>query len=242
MNEDRYRGKLGDYVDGSMSGPEQQSLEAHLETCQSCQALTNDLLEIKKTAASLERLVPPEGAWNRIADSIRSQSDTQQTSARAHQLAQSVWSHRWALAASAFILIGALAIMNQFNFFSSEPPEGSAEWVAAELRAAEQHYENAILGLEKIVAKDQTTLDPELMAVLRDNLTVIESAIGESRAAARQQPENWVAGDSLLTALRRKLSLLQNTVLLINEVRKGQGENALDLIDEMRDSASPDPS
>ena len=51
-----------------------------------------------------------------------------------------------------------------------------------------------------------------------------------------------VAGDSLLTALRRKLSLLQNTVLLINEVRKGQGENALDLIDEMRDSDSPDPS
>ena len=77
------------------------------------------------------------------------------------------------------------------------------------------------------------------MAVLRQNLTLIEDAIGESRAAAHQQPESLVAGESLLSALRRKLSLLQNTVLLINEVRKGQGESALDLIDEMRDSENP---
>jgi hypothetical protein len=35
------------------------------------------------------------------------------------------------------------------------------------------------------------------------------------------------------------LTLLQNTILLINEVRKRQGENALDLIDEMRKPEDP---
>ena len=242
MTEDRYRGQLDDYVDGSMSGSEQQSIEAHLETCQSCRVLAEDLLEIKVAAGSLERLTPPGDAWKRIADSIRAQSGTPQTSSWTNGLANNLSSHRWALAATAIILIGTLAIMNQLDFFSSEPPEGSAEWVAVELRAAEEHYENAIQGLEKIVETDQSSLDPELMAVLTANLTVIEDAIGESRTAARQQPESMVAGDSLLTALRRKLSLLQNTVLLINEVRKGQGENALDLMDEIRDSESPDPS
>ncbi len=242
MNEDRYRAKLGDYVDGSMSSSEQQSLEAHLETCQSCRAMAADLLEIKSTAGSLERVTPPGDAWKRIADSIRAETGAPQASPWQSGLAKNAWSHRWALAATAIILIGTLAIMNRLDFFPSEPPEGSVEWVAAELRAADEHYQNAIQALEKIVEKDQSTLDPEVMAVLRENLTVIEDAIGESRTAARQQPENMVAGDSLLTALRRKLSLLQNTVLLINEVRKGQGENALDLIDEMRDSESPDPS
>ncbi len=242
MNEDRYRAKLGDYVDGSMSGSEQQSLEAHLETCQSCRAMAADLLEIKSAAGSLERVTPPGDVWKRIADSIRAETGAPQTSPWQSGLAKNAWSHRWALAATAIILIGTLAIMNQLDFFPSEPPEGSVEWVAAELRAADEHYQNAIQALEKIVEKDQSTLDPEVMAVLRENLMVIEDAIGESRTAARQQPENMVAGDSLLTALRRKLSLLQNTVLLINEVRKGQGENALDLIDEMRDSESPDPS
>ncbi len=242
MNEDRYRAKLGDYVDGSMSGSEQQSLEAHLETCQSCRAMAADLLEIKSTAGSLERVTPPGDVWKRIADSIRAETGAPQASPWQSGLAKNAWSHRWALAATAIILIGTLAIMNQLDFFPSEPPEGSVEWVAAELRAADEHYQNAIQALEKIVAKDQSTLDPEVMAVLRENLMVIEDAIGESRTAARQQPESMVAGDSLLTALRRKLSLLQNTVLLINEVRKGQGENALDLIDEMRDSESPDPS
>jgi hypothetical protein len=242
VNEDRYQAKLGDYVDGSMSDSEQQSLEAHLETCQSCRAMAADLLEIKSAAGSLERVTPPGDAWKRIADSMRAETGAPQTSPWQNRLAKSAWSHRWALAATAIILIGSAAIMNQLDFFSSEPPEGSVEWVAAELRAADEHYQNAIHALEKIVEKDQSTLDPEVMAVLRENLTVIEDAIGESRTATRQQPENMVAGDSLLTALRRKLSLLQNTVLLINEVRKGQGENALDLIDEMRDSERPDPS
>ncbi len=242
MTEDRYRAQLDDYVDGSMSSSEQQSLEAHLKRCQSCRAMAEDLLEVKRAAASLERLTPPADAWKRIADSIRAQSGTPQTSSWRNGIANNLSSHRWALAATAIVLIGTMAIMNQLDFFSSQPPEGSAEWVAAELLAAEEHYENAIQGLEKIVETDQSTLDPELMAVLTANLTVIEDAIGESRTAARQQPENLVAGDSLLTALRRKLSLLQNTVLLINEVRKGQGENALDLIDEIRDSESPDPS
>jgi hypothetical protein len=36
------------------------------------------------------------------------------------------------------------------------------------------------------------------------------------------------------------VTLLQNTILLINEVRKGQGENALDLIDEMRKTPDVD--
>jgi hypothetical protein len=207
--------------------------------------MAEDLVEIRQAAGSLERVTPPESVWGRIADSIQGQDahDSHNWKTRSSGLSAAIWSHRWALAAAIVLLVGALGIMNKLDFFSGDardaPPEGSPEWVAAELQAAEEHYENAIRGLEAIVEKDQSTLDPEVMAVLKQNLTLIEDAIGESRAAARQQPENLVAGDSLLTALRRKLSLLQNTVLLINEVRKGQGESALDLIDEMRDSENP---
>jgi hypothetical protein len=111
--------------------------------------------------------------------------------------------------------------------------------VVTELQEAEKHYENAISGLEGMVAEDEDLLGPEVVAVLDENLNVIERAIGESRAAAREQPDSDVARESFLGALRSKLSLLQNTLSMINEVRKGRGQNAYDIINEMREG--PDP-
>jgi hypothetical protein len=90
-----------------------------------------------------------------------------------------------------------------------------------------------------VIRANDGVLSPELATVLNENLDLIESAIGESRAALATEPESNVAQESLLEALRRKVTLLQNTILLINEVRKGQGENAMDLIDEMRESEPP---
>jgi hypothetical protein len=78
--------------------------------------------------------------------------------------------------------------------------------------------------------------------VLDQNLALIENAIEESRQALATAPSSTVAQESLLSALRRKVSLLQSTILLINEVRKGEGENALDLIEEIRETgSSPNP-
>ena len=104
---------------------------------------------------------------------------------------------------------------------------------------ANTEFENQ--SLEDIIKneKQEETLDPEVMAVLNANLDLIEQAIGESRAAAQARPESQVAQDSLLQALRNKLSLLQNTIMLINEVRKGRGQTAYDLINKIEDSQQP---
>jgi hypothetical protein len=61
---------------------------------------------------------------------------------------------------------------------------------------------------------------------MQKNLEVIDVAIGESRAALQTQPTNEVAQESLFQALRNIVSLLQDTVLLINEMRKGNQEGA----------------
>jgi hypothetical protein len=111
--------------------------------------------------------------------------------------------------------------------------------VARELLAAESHYGKAIEGLEQIVAQNQGVLPEELAAELGRNLVLIDTAIHESRSAIAAKPQSPAAQQSLLQALRSKVTLLQNTILLINEVRKGQGENALDLIEEMRSKAEP---
>jgi hypothetical protein len=109
---------------------------------------------------------------------------------------------------------------------ASEPAAGadaaaSAQVVEAELRAAESHYDRAIKGLEQIASSEQAALDPKTAATLQKNLAVIDQAISESRAAVRAQPTSEPAVNSLMENFKTKLALLQDTVALINEMRKG---------------------
>jgi anti-sigma factor RsiW len=107
---------------------------------------------------------------------------------------------------------------------SAPPGDNGADLVStveSELRLAAEHYEKAIQGLELISQADDPVLDPTVSATLRQNLSVIEQAITESRVALRAQPESVPARESLLEAFRRKIGLLQDTIALVNEMRKG---------------------
>jgi hypothetical protein len=98
--------------------------------------------------------------------------------------------------------------------------------VEAELRQASQHYENAIHGLEAL-AKEQQGVDPQVAATLQKNLQLIDQAIGESRAALAREPASDSAQQSLFEAFRTKIAFLQDTIALVNEMRKGnQAETA----------------
>jgi hypothetical protein len=102
-----------------------------------------------------------------------------------------------------------------------------------ELALAEQQYTTAIAGLEQITTTESQSLDDETAGVLRVNLTALDAAIGESRAAVQTEPENDVATASFLDALGRKLALLQDAVALINEMRKGNPEGAARIVSEV---------
>ena len=242
MSEDRYKDWLGDYVDGTLGDSERRLLETHLAACETCRTLAEDLRRVKDAAKALPRLTPPESAWRRIDVSLRAQ-ESKSLPSRLH-----MFSSPLAMAASALILIGTVGLFMWWSSFTSRTEEADpgelANYVVNELEQAEKHYVNAITGLEQIVQKEEQepTLDPQLMAILNDNFELIEQAIGESRAATQQDPESIVARESLLGALRNKLTLLQNTIMLINDVRQGRGESAHDLLNEMRDSqGSPNP-
>ena len=97
----------------------------------------------------------------------------------------------------------------------------TAQTVEAELLQAEQHYQKAISGLEQIANAEQHALDPNTAATLQKNLAVVDQAISESRAALRAQPTSEPAQGSLLENFKAKIALLQDTVALINEMRKG---------------------
>jgi hypothetical protein len=102
----------------------------------------------------------------------------------------------------------------------------AAQSIETELRQAESHYDKAIKGLETIANSEQGELDPKTAATLQKNLAVIDQAISESRAAVRAQPASEPAQQSLIDGFKTKIGLLQDTVALINEMRKGNEAGA----------------
>ena len=82
-------------------------------------------------------------------------------------------------------------------------------------------------------SSEDTALDQETADILQANLTVIDGAIGESRAALQANPSSTLAQESLFSALQSKVSLLQNTIALINEMRKGNEAGAARIVSGM---------
>ena len=234
--QDPFTDLLSDYVDGVLSAAELEQLDAHLAECTDCHALVSDLRSVRRVARSLSPVEPPEHVWDSIAGRIRAHdiSDARRSS------------FHTALAVAAALVLGvslwiAIAPREPDRPYRPylEDPEALADMVTEELRAAESHYENAITGLEQIIAQNEGTLPPELNQTITESLDLIAQTIDESRNAIATNPDSSVAQESLFEAFRRKVSLLRNTVLLINEVRKGEGENALGLIDEIRETDDP---
>jgi anti-sigma factor RsiW len=110
----------------------------------------------------------------------------------------------------------------------------TAQSVEAELRQASEHYEKAIKGLEQIASAEQGTLDPRTAATLQQNLAVIDQAINESRAALNTQPNSEPAQQSLIDNFKTKIGLLQDTVALINEMRKGNEAGAARIVSGLK--------
>ena len=216
---------LSEYVDRALGRDEHAHVARHLETCEACRQLVDDLREITRAAAALDPAIPPARVWTRIEKEIRSDArPAERQRGRAQALAAS-----WTWLAAAAVLVLAVFIGVRFQPSTSPAPgaavdaaaadAAAAEAVEAELKLAEAHYQNAISGLERIASTEKTTLDAATASTLQKNLAVINQAIDESRAAVRAEPASQQAQHSLIENFKTKLALLQDTVALINAAR-----------------------
>ena len=77
----------------------------------------------------------------------------------------------------------------------------------------------------------KTAITTAVPGGLGDTLTqVIDQAIAESRAALKAEPQSTPARNHLFEALRQKVLVLQETVALMNEMRRGNSAGAAQII------------
>jgi anti-sigma factor RsiW len=235
-----YSEAIAEFVDGTIDPVKQRALERHVEGCDACRALVADLKSIQAAAFTLDRVELPSHLWGAIT---ARRAEELAVGSRGRLLAwprsRSAWGV-WLSAAAALLLATTFGLYSLTRTAEThrddavavtEPADGDmVASVQLELQAAEEHYNKAIQGLEQIARTESGALDPQVASLLQKNLQVIDQAIGESRAALQVQPASSDAQDSLFDAMRSKVALLQQTVELINEMRKGNQVEAGRLI------------
>ncbi len=214
---------LNDYADEALTGASRAAVRDHLAQCEECRTVVDGLRAVRSAARALPPLQPSPKAWERIERSLA-----------VPRAGRSSIGWTWLAAAAVLILatfVGFKTLRRPAQTAgapgaavqATEPAD--AQFVEAELRQAEEHYQKAITGLEQIANSGKGSLDPQTAATLEKNLSVVDQAISESRAALRTQPSNEPAQASLLESFKAKIELLQETVALINEMRKGPSLN-----------------
>jgi hypothetical protein len=237
----RFATLVHDRLDGSLHAGAAADLEAHLASCAACRALAADLDEMRRTAAGLPDLTPRAEVWTQLSERL-----SREQAARPRPF----WTGaRVALAMAATLVVAVSASLWLMRGPSAPAPSPQAaaqggatagtviqstgdpvQDVDEHLRIADEHYTAAIAGLEQVVKNGQSELDPALTATLQKNLGVIDQAITESREAIKAQPNNQLAQTSLFEALRQKVALLEDTVALINVMRKGDQAGAAKIL------------
>ena len=233
-----YSDAIAQSIDGALDPASERALERHVEGCAACRALVADLRTIQAASFTLDRHEPHP----HVLAALRARLATEALPvARGRLLAWPASRAAWAgWAAAAALVIATMAGIYPLLRTDTRHVEDQADAVEStgdpvasvvqELEAAAGHYDKAIRDLEQIARSDSGVLDPQLAGVLQKNLQVIDQAIGESRAALKAQPASQDAQESLFDAMRSKVVLLQQTVELINEMRKGNQAEAGRLI------------
>jgi anti-sigma factor RsiW len=237
---ERYLNAIQELVDGTLGPIRRAELELHLESCDACRALAEDLQTIAAAAQSLEPLTPPEATWQQITSRLRAEGRAGSTGpglVRRQSVAI------LALAAALVFVVGAsLYVLRRQAPVAPNPspvastpsatpqsaagnpataPPVQAGDIATELAAVDKHFQNVI--------EQASTKDPATAAILRKNLLVMNEAIAESRKALEADPQNRSA--QLYENLKRKIRFLQDTIALMNSMRQGDAAGAAEIVE-----------
>jgi anti-sigma factor RsiW len=240
----KYLNSIHERVDGTIGAIRRAELEMHLDTCDACRALLEDLQRVHDAAADLPALAPPDRAWLQIAGRLRQEGriSDDAAAARPSRRAYVAWlaiAAALVIAAGSSVLLvvprGTPASLPQAAASTStagKPSDGAAVEAVNAVEAAQAQFEKAIEDLEKVAKANQQALDPGTAATIEKNLGIIDQAIADNRVAVKSEPASVAARETLFEALRQKVMLLQDTISLINEMRKGNNAAAAQLVNK----------
>lgn len=210
---------LSALIDGDVSEPERERLEAHLATCATCSDVLEALRTVVARAAALPAGTPPNDLWPGIAAHIRT----------VHPLPRRrVWELTLPQLTAAGFLVAALSAGAMWLAISKHPIPPAPGVTASSPSAAVirgsgavpaafdvRGYDAAIAELEGVLHEHRAELDTSTVRVIEQNLKIIDHATAEARAALAADPANPYLNDHLAEQLQRKVDLLRQATAVV---------------------------
>lgn len=224
---------LDDFVDGALEPRQEREVRRHLMQCDGCREEERTLRTLLDHAAALpDEILPERDLWAGIAPRLQARAPetvpAEQPGTEVRTLRRPRPLPWWMLAAAAVALVvgSSMATLELASRRGGEiatlPPEraapppavAAAPTALVAFRPAEREYEQAIDDLHTVLEARRAGLDPATVAVLEENLRVIDRAIAESRAALDADPASRELTRMLADAYNAKLGVLRRAVQL----------------------------
>lgn len=206
---------MSDTMDGLLQESEARDLERHMRKCMDCANLFVEMKALVHESRNLKRFEPAEDVWLSI----------KQHMTRKDRKANSPQNEKWQIfrffpfPRGVAIASGALVMMMVFTFlffhglpFVNIESKDSAEYALQHFEKAEKHYQLAINALVRTMPDYKAKLPPDLAAVFKENLAIIDNSIRLCQAAIEAHPEDKPANALLMACYKKKMELL-------NEIR-----------------------
>jgi len=214
---------MPDLLDGTLSDTQRALYDAHVADCGECRLLGRDLAAIRDDAAALPGFSPSRDLWAGIEARIETPV-VPMMNARDRSTMRRWTTRQFAAAAAVLIAVtagGTWMVATRLPAVTTLPIASGATQPAVRtdlVSVADQKgiatYEGEIAKLHDILTTRRGELDTATVKVIEKNLTVIDKAIAESKAALAADPHSAFLADRLNRAYDTKLDLLRSAAML----------------------------
>jgi anti-sigma factor RsiW len=216
---------LNEFVDGELDAGRRRQLERHLVDCPGCRAEEQELRGLLEAAAALPPTTQPDrDLWPGIAAATKAESAAPVEPAGGWTAAPA-WMTLPRLATAAVILVGltigiTLLVVQpgreESHQVRNDPaaPRTRAVAMPADFRAAETEFQQATEMLAAVLERRRGELSPQTIALVEENVRIINQAIAAVQAAIASDPGNRDLGLLLTAMYRTKVDLMQRATRL----------------------------
>ena len=196
------RGRLHDYVNDSLPAAERAAFERELARDPLLREELDDLLALVAAARDLPGVAPARDLWPGIAGRIR-----RRRIVRVRFVLPALAAAAAAAAVVFFALPADVEDRAPAPSMSPSTARGAADSLDAEFSRSTREVLAAL-------SRDGSSLDPETVAIIEENLQKIERAMGEIRAALERDPNNAALQRVLTAENRRRHQVLKHAAAL----------------------------
>lgn len=197
--------ELSAYLDSDLEASKLEEIKSHLESCQECSAVCDELGSLRTGLSALSDSEPVRDLWPAI----------ERARAKTAEAGFAAWLRKfWMVPVSA--AAGAAAVLLVFTLVgpTTQPAKEPAGPVTAlqAVAKAENDYRKAIDSLEGALQESREGWDPKTRQIVEQGLAEMNGTIEKCRAALKENEEDPKAQEAMLAAYQYKVDFLTDLV------------------------------